>query len=133
MSADVAYLDTSAVAKLLLREPETSALRRELRRWPRRASSSLVRVELLRAIKRAALPRLAAPARRHLAAISLVRIDDALLDRAADLDPASLRSLDAIHLASALSLGSDLGLVVTYDDRMLQGAAALGLPTASPR
>jgi predicted nucleic acid-binding protein len=133
MSADVAYLDTSAVAKLLLREPETSALRRELRRWPRRASSSLLRVELLRAVKRAALPRLAAPARRHLAAISLIRMDDALLDRAGDLDPASLRSLDAIHLASALTLGSDLGIVVTYDDRMLQGAAALGLPTASPR
>jgi uncharacterized protein len=133
MSADVAYLDTSAVVKLLMREPETTALRRELRRWPRRASSSLLRVELSRAIKRAGLLRLSAPATQHLAAISLVRMDDALLDRAGDLEPASVRSLDAIHLASALALGSDLGVVVTYDDRMLQGAAALGLPTASPR
>jgi predicted nucleic acid-binding protein len=133
MSADVAYLDTSAVVKLLMRERETAGLRRELRHWPRRASSSLLRVELLRAIKRAGLPRLSAPTRRYLAAISLIRMDDALLDRAGDLDPVSLRSLDAIHLASALTLGSDLGVVVTYDDRMLQGAAALGLPTASPR
>jgi uncharacterized protein len=133
MSADVAYLDTSAVVKLLVRESETTALRRELRRWPRRASSSLLRVELLRAIKRSGLPRLRAPARRHLVAISLIRLDDALLDRAGDLDPASLRSLDAIHLAAALTLGSDLGVVVTYDDRMLLGATALGLPTASPR
>jgi uncharacterized protein len=133
MSADVAYLDTSAVVKLLMRERETAALRRELRHWPRRASSSLLRVELLRTIRRAGLPRLNAPTRRHLAAISLIRMDDALLDRAGDLDPVPLRSLDAIHLASALTLGSDLGVVVTYDDRMLQGAAALGLPTASPR
>jgi predicted nucleic acid-binding protein len=133
MSADVAYLDTSAVVKLLMRERETSALRRELRQWPRRASSSLLRVEVMRAIKRAGLPRLSAPARRHLAALSLIRMDDALLDRAGDLDPASLRSLDAIHLASALTLGTDLGVVVTYDERMLQAATALGLPTASPR
>jgi len=133
MSADVAYLDTSAVVKLLMRERETAALRRDLRRWPRRASSGLLRVELLRAIKRAGLPRLSAPAQRHLAAISLIRMDDALLDRAGNLDPASLRSLDAIHLASALALGSDLGVVVSYDDRMLRGAAALGLRTASPR
>lgn len=133
MSADVAYLDTSAVVKLLMRERETTALRRELLHWPRRASSSFLPVELMRAIKRAGLPRLSAPARRHLAAVNLIRVDDSLLDRAGDLDPASLRSLDAIHLASALTLGSDLGVVVTYDDRMLQGAAALGLPTASPR
>jgi predicted nucleic acid-binding protein len=133
MSADVAYLDTSAVVKLVVRERETAALRRELRHWPRRASSSLLRVELMRAIKRAGLPRLVAPARRHLSAISLIRMDEALLDRASDLDPASLRSLDAIHLASALTLRSDLGVVVTYDDRLLQGAAVLGLPTASPR
>jgi uncharacterized protein len=132
MSADVAYLDTSAVVKLLVRERETTALRRELRRWPRRASSSLLRVELLRAVKRAGLPRLGAPARTQLDRISLIRVDDPLLDSAADLDPASLRSLDAIHLASALALGSDLGVVVTYDDRMIQGATALGLPTASP-
>lgn len=133
MSADVAYLDTSSVVKLLMREQETTALRRELLHWSRRASSSLLRVELMRAIKRAGLPRLSAPARRHLAAISLIRMDDSLLDRAGDLDPTSLRSLDAIHLASALTLGRDLGVVVTYDDRMLRGAAALGLPTASPR
>jgi predicted nucleic acid-binding protein len=72
-------------------------------------------------------------ARRHLGAINLIRLDDALLDRAGELDPPSLRSLDAIHLASALALGADLGVVITYDDRMLHGAAALGLPTASPR
>lgn len=133
MSADVAYLDTSAVVKLLALEPESDALRRELRRWPRRVSSSLLRVELLRATKRAGLPRLTVSARRYLTAISLIRLDETVLDRASDLEPPALRSLDAIHLASALALGNDLGMVITYDDRMLQGAAALGLPTATPR
>jgi hypothetical protein len=132
MSADVAYLDTSAVVKLLVREGESAALRRELRRWPRRASSSLLRVELLRATKRAGLPRLVAPARRHLSALNLIRLDDALLDRAGELEPPSLRSLGSIHLASALALGADLGVVITYDERMLECASALGLPTASP-
>jgi uncharacterized protein len=133
MSADVAYLDTSAVVKLLVREEESPALRRALRKWPRRASSALLRVELLRATRRAGLPRLTAQARQQLGAIHLVRLDDGLLDRAADLDPPTLRTLDAIHLAAALEMGGDLGVVVTYDDRMLQAAIGLGLPTASPR
>ena len=133
MSADVAYLDTSAVVKLLVRETETAALRRELRQWPRRASSSLLRVELIRAVRGANMPRAAAGARRQLAAIHLVRVDDALLDRAADLDPPTLRSLDGVHLAAALSLGNDLGTIITYDERMIDGIAALGLPLSSPR
>ncbi len=133
MSAEVAYLDTSAVVKLLVRERESPALRRALRRWPRQASSGLLRVELLRVVRRAGLPRLAAAARQQLAAIHLVRLDDSLLDRAAELEPASLRSLDAIHLATALALGPDLATVVTYDERMIAGAAAIGLPTSSPR
>jgi predicted nucleic acid-binding protein len=62
-----------------------------------------------------------------------VRLHDDLLTRAAELDPPTLRSLDAIHLAAALELAADLGVIVTYDDRMLEGAAALGLTTTSPR
>jgi predicted nucleic acid-binding protein len=133
MNADVAYLDTSAVVKLLVRESESVALRRVLRQWPRRASSALLRVELLRVTKRAGQPRLTAQAHRQLGAIHLVRLDDSVLNRAADLDPPTLRSLDAIHLAAAFELGGDLGVIITYDDRMLQGAAALGLPATSPR
>ena len=133
MSADVAYLDTSAVVKLLAREGETAALRRFLRQWPRRASSALLRVELLRVARRSGASRLIADARRQLAAIHLIHVDDRVLDRAAELGPPTLRSLDAVHLASALDLGADLGVIVTYDDRMLSGAAGVGLPTAAPR
>ena len=133
MSAEVAYLDASAVVKLLVQEPETTALRRELRGWPRRASSALLRVELLRTVRRARLPRLMAGARRQLASIDLIRLDDDLLERAATIEPTTVRSLDAIHLATALGLGADLAAVVTYDARMTTAAQALGLPLIAPR
>ena len=133
MNAEVAYLDASAVVKLLMQEPETTALRRRLQTWPERASAALLRVELLRTVKRAGLPRLLADARRQLASIHLIRLDDDLLQRAAELEPPSMRSLDAIHLAAALGLGHDLGAVVTYDARMNSAAQALGLPVIGPR
>jgi predicted nucleic acid-binding protein len=132
MSAEVAYLDTSAAVKLLMSERESSALRTWLRRRPERASAALLRVELVRVVRRAGLPRLIPEARKLLAGVHLIRLDDALLDRAADLDPTDLRSLDAIHLAAAASLGDDLAAVVSYDDRLLAAATSLGLPTATP-
>lgn len=132
MSAEVAYLDTSAAVKLLMTERESPALRKWLRGRPARASAALLRVELARVVRRAGLPRLNPQARRLLAGVHLIRLDDALLDRAADLDPTDLRSLDSIHLAAATSLGDDLAAVVSYDDRLLAAAASLGLPTATP-
>jgi predicted nucleic acid-binding protein len=132
MSAEVAYLDTSAAVKLLMTERESPALRRWLRGRPERASAALLRVELLRVVRRAGLPRLIPEARKLLAGVHLIRLDDALLDRAADLDPTDIRSLDSIHLAAAASLGDDLAAMVSYDDRLLAAAKFLGLPTATP-
>lgn len=132
MSAEVAYLDTSAAVKLLMTERESPALRRWLRRRPERASAALLRVELVRVVRRASLPRLIPEARKLLAGVHLIRLDDALLERAADLDPIDLRSLDSIHLAAAASLGDELAAVVSYDDRLLAAATVLGLPTATP-
>ncbi len=126
MSADV------AAVKLLMTERESPALRRWLRRRPARASAALLRVELVRVVRRAGLPRLIPEARKLLAGVHLIRLDDALLDRAADLDPLELRSLDSIHLAAAVSLGEDLAAVVSYDERLLAAATSLGLPTATP-
>ena len=133
MSAEVAYLDASAVVKLLVREAETTGLRRRLKDWPHRVSSALLRVELLRTVRRAGLPRLMEGARRQLASLDLIRMDDDLLERAAEIEPFTVRSLDAIHLATALSLGGDLAVVVTYDARMTIAAQALGLPVIAPR
>jgi predicted nucleic acid-binding protein len=132
MSAEVAYVDTSAAVKLLMNERESPALRKWLRRRPERASAALLRVELVRVVRRAGFPRLIPEARKLLAGIHIIRLDDALLDRAADLDPTELRSLDSIHLAAAASLGDDLAAVVSYDDRLLAAATSLGLPTATP-
>jgi predicted nucleic acid-binding protein len=72
-------------------------------------------------------------ARRQLASIDLIRMDDDLLERAAEIEPSTVRSLDAIHLATALGIGSDLVAVVTYDARMSAAAQALGLPVIAPR
>ncbi len=132
MSAEVAYLDTSAVVKLLMTEPESPALRSWLRRRPDRASAALLRVELVRVVRRAGFPRLIPQARKLLAGIHLIRLDDQLLDRAANLDPTEMRSLDSIHLAAAVSLGDDLAAVVSYDERLLAAARFLGLPVATP-
>ncbi len=132
MSADVAYLDTSAAVKLVVREAESAALGRWLRGRPQRVASALLRVELLRAARRSSAPAAGAVARRLLARIILVGVDSAVLDRAAGLDPAHLRTLDAIHLSTALGLGADLGAIVTYDRRMADAAAFLGLPVAAP-
>jgi predicted nucleic acid-binding protein len=132
MSAEVAYLDTSAAVKLLMTERESPALRRWLRRRPERASAALLRLELVRVVRRAGVPRLIPEARKLLAGVHLIRLDDALLDRAANLDPTELRSLDSIHLAAAASLGDDLAAVVSYDERLLAAAASLGMPIATP-
>lgn len=70
-------------------------------------------------------------ARRGIATLDLIAIDDRILDAAGELDP-DVRSLDAIHLASALELGSDLGAVVSYDEQMRRAAVELGLEVASP-
>ena len=108
------YVDTSAAVKLVVKEPESTALRRWLRGNPMAAvSSDLTRIELLRATRRAA-PRLTTRARAVLDSLTLVQLTTELAERAALLDPASLRSLHAIHLATALALGDDFDGRVTY-------------------
>ncbi len=67
-----------------------------------------------------------------LAGLELVELDDRVIAAAAGLDPAELASLDAIHLASALSLGDDLGAFVCYDRRLAEAATAAGLPMLAP-
>ena len=128
------YFDTSALVKLLVAEPETVALRRWMKQEPRIAvSCDLARAELARAVRRAGSSQ-AAAARRLLDSIILVQVGAELFEEAGRLGPASLRTLDAIHLAAALELGDDLvgEAVVTYDKRMAEAAASLGIPTAAP-
>jgi uncharacterized protein len=128
------YLDSSALVKLVQREAQSEALRRYLRahRGDERVASELVRVEVVRAVLTGG-PAAVTHARRQLARLFLVVMDRDLLDQAATLAPATLlRSLDAIHLATAQLLAADLRALVTYDTRMAQAAVSLGLTVASP-
>jgi len=127
----VVYLDTSAVVKLVVREAQSEALEAWLRGRVRLASSALLRTELLRAVRREE-PRQLDRARATFAAFSLHAIETDILEVASGLDPIALRALDAIHLATALRLGDELEALVTYDQRMIDGARLLGLPVASP-
>lgn len=132
MSADAAYLDTSAFVKLILLEAESTALKRYLQTWPRWCSATLLRTEAARALRRQGLAYLA-PARQIFTWMNLIRMDEPLLDRAGELDPPDIRSLDAVHVAAALSLGSELGVFVTYDQRMADAARQYGLTVCDPR
>ena len=125
------YLDSSAVVKLVVEEPESAALRRFLRRRRPIVSSALVRTEVVRALSAQGTEALGR-ARAVFLRLELLRINDRVLDAAGLLGPNDLRSLDAIHLASAQQLGNDLGHLVTYDTRMAAAAELLGLRTVAP-
>ncbi len=125
------YLDTSALVKLVFAEAESAALDRFVAGLPV-AASALSRVELLRVGLRAD-PRQTAACEELLESCFEVSLTPAVLDRAGGIQPASLRSLDAIHLSSALVLGDELQSFVAYDARLLAAAQDLQLPTSSPR
>jgi predicted nucleic acid-binding protein len=125
------YLDSSAIVKLVVAEPESRALRRYLARRPQRVSCALARVEVVRAVRGHGADAVAR-ARRLLERVSLLRLDETLLDAAGDVDAEHLRSLDAIHLAAAATLGGSLRAIVTYDVRMAEAASELGLRVDAP-
>lgn len=128
------YLDSSALVKLVAKESETTALRRYLGQNADvpRVTSSLARVEVVRAVSGGGAQAVAR-ARELLDRLYEVPLERSLLDRAAELRaPLALRSLDAVHLASALLLGSTLSAVLTYDARMAAAAVSIGLEVAAP-
>ncbi len=125
------YLDSSALVKLVVLEPESRALRAYLRGEPQRVSCGLARTEVLRAVRPVG-PAAIAAARRLLQRIDLIRLDDALFDAAGMLEPVGLRSLDAVHLAAAHLVAPVLHAIVTYDRRMAEGAGELGFAIVAP-
>jgi uncharacterized protein len=127
-----AYLDTSAFIKLVRSEPESHALREELRSADTQlVSSALLMVEGRRAARR--YGRLAsARASTALTAITLLALDQPILQIAGELEPAELRSLDALHLATIVSLGDDVERVYCYDSRLAGATRTLGIEVAQP-
>lgn len=124
------YLDSSAIVKLAVAEPQSRALRRYLARKPL-VTSALARTEVARAL----LPLGADALERGedtLRRVQLLRVNDRVLAAAGRLAPPELRSLDAIHLAAAQLLAASLRCVVTYDVRMADAARVLDFSVASP-
>ncbi len=117
----------------MLPEPETEALFDLLGNYPERVTSALARVEVLRAVRRAGEDEsMLQRAEEVLSRLGLIRIDTEVLKAAARLEPGSLRALDAIHLATALSLGDQLSGMAVYDTRLTEAAKAGGLKVLAP-
>jgi len=117
--------------KLAVREPESENLRRYIRRRRPLISSALARTEVARALL-ALGPEAIQRGQDVLARVDLVRVNDRVLNAAGAMMPLDLRSLEAIHLATAQQLGADLARIITYDERMAAAAKALGWAVAAP-
>ncbi len=128
----IVYADSSALVKLLADEPETLALERHLLSDGRSlVSSALAQVEVFRAARLAGtVGEAATKTRLLLDEVGILALSDAVLARAARLDPPALRSLDAIHLASALELG--VAEMLVYDHRLADAARSQGITVSSP-
>lgn len=125
------YVDSSAIVKLVAIEAETSVLSEFLAPRHPLVSSALATTEVHRAV----LPlgeRFLRQARDVLARFELVRVSDEVLEDAGRLEPTSLRSLDAIHLATAALFGNTLGGVISYDRRMRNAALSYGWSVHAP-
>jgi predicted nucleic acid-binding protein len=134
----ILYVDTSALLKLLVRETESAAVEIELLRWSRLATSVVTEVELPRAVSRAREDRSDAVIdgsvvlQGILASAAIVPLDAGIVAGARDVGPVHVGALDAIHIASALSLGRDLVAVATYDKRMQDALALVKVEVLAP-
>ena len=117
--------------KLPLREAERDALRAELATWDGLVSSALLGAEALRACSRYG-PKFVARAEAALERVALIPLDDRVLTQTGHIDPPELRTLDAVHLATAVGLGTALGVLVTYDRRLADAARSHGLRVEAP-
>lgn len=125
------YLDSSAIVKLAVAEPESAALRRYLRRRNALVTSALARTEVARALLPIG-PTATERGEEVLNRLEILRVGDRVLRAAGSILPVGLRTLDAIHLVSAQQLGEDLARLVTYDDRLATAALDLGISVVAP-
>ena len=129
-SDELTYIDSSALVKAVLREPESDELLRHFRQTrPSLIASSLLKVETTRAIRQVEPIKGLAELNVALEEIVLVAVTETILRRAANLEPA-LRSLDAVHLATALDVGAEA--MIVYDRRLADAARGYGLTVMSP-
>ncbi len=125
------YIDTSALLRVIFPDDTTPVLEEYLGRDPELVSSTLLQVEARRGTLRRA-PRRLPQVDVVLREVEIVGIGDAVIESAGRLSDPHLRSLDAIHLATALLIGEDVEALLTYDDRLADAARAHGLAVVSP-
>jgi len=126
-------LDASAIVKLVVEELESPALREALRDRPRRVCSAIALIEVhLAAARRSPAPS-SGRVRAILAGLTLIPVDQLTLETAAGLGEYRVGALDAIHLATAMSLGEDLDSFIAYDERLLTAAETGALIVKQPR
>lgn len=126
----LAYADSSALVKLVLEEAESPAMHRWFVEAERVVTSRVGVVETIRASRR--YPHATAHRDRVIDDLEVLELSEDIARRAGDVQPPSLRTLDAVHLASALALGPELDAFVTYDARLAAAARAIGLPVIQP-
>jgi len=132
VNSGLVYLDSAAVMKLIFQERETDALVEFLRDWPNRISSTLTQVEVMVGVRRVDDEDIQREARDILKGIHLVDPDQGTFTAACTIDPPIVRTLDAIHLATALSLGHELAGMVVYDRRLAEAARHAGITVWAP-
>ena len=126
------YLDTGALVKLVVAQPETAALRAWLTERPEpHVSCNLARTELLR-IMRDVAPDRVVMARLVLDSLVLTEVTADIFEAAGRLDTGVMNCRNAVHLAAALDLGDDLDSLVTYNEHLASGARSYGVPVTAP-
>ena len=124
------YLDASAILKLIIEEKETVKLERFIS--GKNCTSKISRIEVMRVINRA-IPEAAESAQRTLSKFDYVNISEPVIRIAESfLGLPSLRSLDSIHVASALSVSNEIEGIISYDKKMISNAQSLGLTVHTP-
>jgi predicted nucleic acid-binding protein len=127
-----AYIDTSALVKLLKPEPETSAFRAALGDWPVQVASELIRVEALCTARQLGSEDILQRAKAALELINLIPVSPEIIELATSAHAPPLRAMDAIHLATALTIRDDLGAVFVYDNDLHAATLAHRLNALAP-
>lgn len=137
--AGILYVDTSALLKLLVREAESTAIEHELLKWSNLATSVVTEVELPRAVARAREDRPDSVIDGSLilqgviSSAAIIELNEDIVAAARNVAPVHVGALDAIHIASALSLDQELAGVATYDNRMSDSLTQMGVEVIAPR
>lgn len=129
---NAAYIDASALVKLFKPERETDAFRAALGDWPVQVASEMIRVEAICTARRLGDKGVLRRANEAIERINLIPLTQEIIELATDAHTPPLRAIDAIHLATALTMREDLGAFFAYDSDLFAAARAHQLNSLAP-